>query len=162
MSSPYQWVELNPTYRYQRVELEHYGIKQRWLVIHSDGAYERATQTIAKAEKKEHQRVTKGLFHLQAQRFLSAEQAVAALNELSSTLKYHSVKNLELIEHKRYRGQGRPKANSAIDHIEWQIQAHLEANEAHLQALRQHKACFIIATNIAAHELSDQEVFPGV
>ena len=47
-----QWIELNERYRYQRLELEHYGLEQRWLVIYSEGAYERAAKTVAKAQKK--------------------------------------------------------------------------------------------------------------
>lgn len=116
-----QWIDFNDGYRYQRVELEHYGIKQRWLVIYSEEAYERATKTVAKAVKKEHERLSKSLFHLQAQRFLSAEQAVAALNKLSAKLKYHSLSDPQLIEHKRYQGRGRPKANSVVDHLEWRF-----------------------------------------
>ena len=159
LSAPKSWVELNATYRYQPLAIEHYGIEQRWLVIYSDGAYDRATETVAKAQKKEYQRLDKALYHLQARRFLSAEQAISALNELTIKLKYHRIEKPQLIEHKRYSGQGRPKAGSLVDHIEWQIQSTIEVDERALEAARQQRACFIIATNISADQLSDEEVF---
>jgi hypothetical protein len=43
LAKPNDRVELSPGYRYQRLELTHYGIEQRWLVIYSDGAYQRAS-----------------------------------------------------------------------------------------------------------------------
>ncbi len=53
LAEPNAWVDLSPSYRYQRLELTHYGIEQRWLVIYSEGAYQRASETLAKAEERE-------------------------------------------------------------------------------------------------------------
>jgi transposase len=38
----------NSSYRYQRVDLCHYGIEQRWLVVYSESAYQRAVKTLSK------------------------------------------------------------------------------------------------------------------
>ena len=101
LAKPNDWVDLSPGYRYQPLELTHYGIEQRWLVIYSDGAYQRASETLANAEQRERQRLDKGLFHLQAQRFASREEAEKAVNALARTANYHLLQALEWVPHKR-------------------------------------------------------------
>ena len=70
-----QWQQLDETYRYQRIDLCHYGIEQRWLVITSQAAWHQAEQGVAKAQEKEHEAIQKQLYHFQAQRFNSEAQA---------------------------------------------------------------------------------------
>ena len=53
--------------RYQRLELCHYGMAQRWLVVYSQAALERAEATVNKAKQREAEAIEKQLFHLQAQ-----------------------------------------------------------------------------------------------
>ena len=43
------WQRLDDTTRYQRLELCHYGMAQRWLVVTSQAAFERAASTVTKA-----------------------------------------------------------------------------------------------------------------
>ena len=64
-----------------------------------------------------------------------------------------------MLAHKRYAGKGRPGAHRAVKAIEWQISATFTADDERLEALRHQKACFVIATNVPAGELSDAEVF---
>jgi DNA-binding transcriptional regulator/RsmH inhibitor MraZ len=77
--------ESYPDYKlsYQCVHLCHYGIEQRWLTVYSKAAWELAEKTLAKAQAKELNKVTKQLFHLQAQRFSSKEVAQAALDKMT-------------------------------------------------------------------------------
>jgi hypothetical protein len=63
------WHELDDTTRYQGLELCHYGMAQRWLVVSSQAALERAEASITEAQQREWQAIEKHLFHLQAQRF---------------------------------------------------------------------------------------------
>src|SRR5467141_5216599 len=48
-----EWQPLDETVRYQRVELCHYGMVQRWLVVSSQDAWQRAGHTLAKAQAHE-------------------------------------------------------------------------------------------------------------
>src|SRR5882724_11242420 len=73
------WHRLDDTTRYQRIELCHYGMAQRWLVVSSQGARERAETSITKACQREAEAINKQLFHLQAKRFETPEAAQAAL-----------------------------------------------------------------------------------
>jgi transposase len=41
------WQAIDDQSRYQRVDMCHYGMEQRWLVVYSDSAYQRAGKTLA-------------------------------------------------------------------------------------------------------------------
>jgi len=47
------------SYWYQRIDLCHYGIEQRWLVVYSESAYHRAVKTLSKAQSREQENVSK-------------------------------------------------------------------------------------------------------
>ena len=153
------WTPLDEGYRYQCIELGHYGIDQRWLVVYSDAAEQRAEKTVTNAQQKEAERLKKQLFHLQAQRFASPQEAREALAKVASTADYHQLVNESLTHHVRYKNHGRPKKNAPIAGIDWQINADLQIDEQALQFLRQQKACFVLATNIPITSLTDYEVF---
>ena len=159
LREPTSWVCLGPGYRYQRVDLDHYGINQRWLVIHSEGALERAKQTLAKAEKKEHKKALKQLSRLQAQRFGTQKAARQALKEISQNLKYHQTTSPELTRHKTYAKRGRPGPDTPVKATLWQIKAGLAVDQGKIEQLQQQKACFIVGTNVPKAGLADAEVF---
>ena len=64
----------------------------------------------------------------------------------------------ELIEHPRYAGTGRPSAKTPIKAIEWQMRADVCPDAEAIWRHKQHKGCFVLGTNIAADDLSDEEV----
>jgi transposase len=152
------WQRVDDTTRYHCLELCHYGMAQRWLVVCSEAAMQRAEKSVNKALKREFEVTRKQLFHLQAKRFESPQSAQAALAALSKSWRYHQVASTELIEHKRYAGKGRPHAKSPIKAIEWQIQAEVRPDAEAVRWSKQHKGCFVLGTNIEAHDLSDEEV----
>jgi transposase len=152
------WQVLDDTTRYHRLELCHYGIAQRWLVVCSEAAQQRAENSVSKAQHRELEAIEKQLFHLQAKRFESPQSAQAALAALCGSWRYHQVASTELVEHKRYAGKGRPSAKNPIKATLWQIRAEVRPDTAAIQWHKQHKGCFVLGTNIAAEDLSDQEV----
>src|SRR5256884_1636380 len=152
------WQRVDDTTRYQRIELCHYGMAQRWLVVYSQAAFERAEVTVSKAQQREYEVIEKQLFHLQATRFETPEAAQAALAAVAKRWKYHQVEHHTLIEHKRYGGKGRPTSTSPIKAIAWQIQARVRPDAAHLAHLKHSKACFVLGSNIAVSQASDTEV----
>ncbi len=152
------WQRLDEATRYQRVELYHYGMAQRWLVVYSQAACERAEATVTKAQQREAAAIDKHLFHVQAKRFETPEAAKAALVALAKPWRYHKVDAYSLIDHKRYAGKGRPTATTPIKAVEWQILGHVRPDEEQLAHLKQSQACFVLGTNIAASQLSDLEV----
>src|SRR5712664_4191201 len=115
------WHSLDETTRYQAIELCHYGMAQRWLVVRSQASYERAVASVDKARQREAAAIDKQLFHLQAQRFETPTQAQATLSGLAKQWCYHQVESEELIEHKRYSKKGRPTGGTPLKAIEWQM-----------------------------------------
>jgi transposase len=83
------WQPLDAGTRSQRVELCHYQMAQRWLVVCSQAACERAEATVTKAQQREAEAIDKHLFHLQAQRFETSRAATAALAALAKPWSYH-------------------------------------------------------------------------
>ena len=161
ISQALQWdtwrpVDLNT--RYQPLALGHYGMVQRWLVVYSQAALERAEATLKKAKQREHEAITKPLFHLQAKRFGTPQAAQEALAVLAKGWKYHCVASSHLTEHKRYAGKGRPTLSTPLKASEWHIQAQVHADDHAIEQDKQAKACFVLGTNIDASELSDTEV----
>jgi transposase len=152
------WHRLDDQTRYQRLELCHYGMAQRWLVVYSQPAYERAAATLNHARQREREAIHKQLFHLQAKRFTTPETAHEALTALAKGWTYHQVDSYHLSDHKRYAHKGRPTPRLPIKAVDWQIQAHVRPAEAAIEHQKHRHACFVIGTNIGTSELQDTEV----
>jgi transposase len=58
------WQPVDHNTRSQPLTLGHYGMAQRWLVVYSQAALERAEATLKKATQRAHEAITKQLFHL--------------------------------------------------------------------------------------------------
>jgi len=95
------WPRLDDTTRSQRLELCHYGMAQRWLVVTSQAAFERAASPVTHACRCESAAIAQQLFHLHAQRFETPEAAQAALATREKAWRYHQVARTTLIAHKR-------------------------------------------------------------
>jgi transposase len=156
-----EWQPLDETTRYQRVDLCHYGIVQRWLVVSSQEAEQRAHTTVAKAQAKAYEQVQKQLFHLQAQRFASEEAAHTAWHKIISTLHYHQGEHVSVTPHIQYARKGRPTPETPIKAIRWQVHASVVPDPVKITHRQQRKACFVLGTPIPDTALSDAEVIAG-
>jgi transposase len=155
------WQAIDDDTRYQRVDLCHYGMEQRWLVLYSEKAYNRAGKTLAKAQARESEKVGKQLFHLQAKRFDTAESAQKALDKIVRKLSYHKLETTELTQHVRYASRGRPKADSPIKGIKWQITATVAPDATKVSHKQRQEACYVLGTSIPDSQLSDLGVIDG-
>lgn len=109
--------------RYQRLELCHYGMAQRWLVVWSQASLERAEASVNKAAPREAEAIHTQLLHLQAKRFETSAQAQEALSVLANKWGYHQVESSELLDHKHSAKQGRPPPETPTTALAWQMQA---------------------------------------
>jgi len=162
--SSHEWqpVDKESSCSYHRVDLCHYGIQQRWLVVCSKAGIHRASKTLAKAQSKEYEKVNKQLFHLQAQRFDSTEAAHKALDAIVQKLRYHRLESSVLTQHKKYARRGKPTADTPVKAILWQIEGTVSAADDDIITQEQRrKACFVLGTSIPDAELSDLEVIAG-
>src|SRR3989454_8334054 len=153
-----RWHRLDETTRYYGLELCHYGMAQRWLVVSSQAAMERAEASITKAQQREWDAIGKQLVHLHAKRFETPEAAQAALTALSKAWRYHQLDTSQLIDHKRYACKGRPTPTSPLKAVEGQVQAQVRPAQEVIEAHKQQRACFVIGTNIEARHVGNAEV----
>jgi len=83
-----RWHRLDATTRYAWLALCHSGMAQRWLVVSSQAAMERAAASSTKAPQREWDAIAKPLWHLPAQRFETPEAAQAARQALAKAWRY--------------------------------------------------------------------------
>ncbi|MBF0236027.1 MAG: IS1634 family transposase [Desulfamplus sp.] len=152
-----EWSIWDEQRKYTCFEVEHYGIRQRWIVVFSEAALNRAENTVEKASVKEKTLIDKALFHLNAQNFKSETEALDALKKLCKPWKYHVLQDVELEENKKYLSKGRPAKNSPFE-FEYKIKCSVEKDSERIEEIVKEKACFIIGSNISQPELGDLEV----
>jgi transposase len=152
------WHRLDEATRYYGLALCHYGMAQRWLVVSSQAAMERAEASITKAQQREWDAIEKQLWHLHAKRFETPEAAHAALMALSTSWRHHQLDTSRVIAHKRYACRGRPITTSPLKAIEWQIHAQIRPAQEVIEAHKHQRACFVIGTNIPTSHMTDAEV----
>jgi transposase len=152
------WHTLDDATRDQTIELCHDGMAQRWRVVSSQAALERAEKRVTNAPQGERETVQKPLLHRQAKRFETPDAAHAALAALANTWRDHPVVPTELTKHKRYAGHGRPTPHSPIKSMAWPMHAQVRPDQEVMEARKQHKACYVIGTNIEASQVSDVQV----
>ena len=155
------WQRLDAQTGSQCLELCHFGMEQRWLVVQSQAAAWRAEVTLSKAQQREHEAIEQQLFHLQAKRFETPQLAQEALAAVGKKWKYHQVESSQLLEQKRYATKGRPTPKTPIKATAWQLQARVRPDVERIQQAKQYHACFVLGSNIEAEQLSDAEVIAG-
>lgn len=151
------WVICDDQRKYTCLEIEHYDIDQRWIVVFSQAAFNRSENTVGKACIKEKSKIDQALYHLQAERFKTEAEARTSLEKLRKKWKYYQLVTIEIEEHKKYLCKGRPAKNSPFE-IEYQIKCAVEKNREQIQQIVREKACFIVSSNIPESELSNIEV----
>ena len=152
------WLKFDDGRNIKVLNVEHYGIRQRWHVVSSEASRQKSVKKIEKKTKKERFKVQKAIFHLQADRFHCVEDAIKAGEKLASRWKTHSLSSYEIIEHKRYKGKGRPKKGEQPIAIDYQIVLAAQLDSDKVDRLQKVAECYVIGTNIHEEHLSVQEV----
>ena len=142
-----QPIELLPGYRYRRVEVDYAGVPQRWLVISSVHALQRAVPSVERGLRKTSEQELKAWRRLCRQRFACEADARQALANFQATLQV--LKLAEATVH--YTAQEQQRG--------WSVQA-LPASDTEIRwAWLWNRATFILATNeLDDQRLSDQAI----
>jgi transposase len=143
-------------YRYLPVESVYGGIRQRWLIVHSDHAFEREIKTFRKNLVKARDRNAIDLKHLRDQVFACEADARKAADRFSKKLRYQNLE-IEIIQKRRYGVKGRPKKDDVTEKSDWYIGGILIDDETAIMATAM--GLFVIATNeLDKSVLSDLEL----
>jgi transposase len=154
---------------YQSVDIEHmiptqdgayralelcsaYGdVRQRWLLVYSEGLYRREGKWLRKAIDQERQEAEKQLRRLSRRRYPSPDATRAAVETRAEDWRFHTPQ-VEFIRHSKYHRPGRPAADQKPDYYVWQLTGQVIEDEQAVQAALRTKGKFVIATNILETE----------
>jgi transposase len=135
-----------PGYRYQEMESEYAGIRQRWLVVYSQQAYEREYETLVKNIRREKEKMGNELWHLENKPFACEADALKAAQSFDKKLRYHRVQYTSKVKNS-YDAKGRPdKAKTPVGQ-EWHIDGSLVIDPEAVGTAQNRKGFFIVATN---------------
>jgi len=162
LQSQESWTEADSKgYKLQEFSVDLYGISdQRWIVVNSKQARERAQETLTKMVTKEKELIDKQLSQLQTELFSCETDAQKQLTKISKKWKFHQATNQKTTTIKHYTKRGRPTANTPYE-IKWQIQAQALLNQVSIDKIIDQRSCFVLATNVCSDKLPIQEVLPN-
>ena len=150
-----EMVRINETYSYVEIDAD-YGVKQRWLIVRSQEAHEKAVHTVAHNVKKEKEEFESRLKKLNSKGFSCESDALKALKKEGKKLKYHILSQQDLIEKITYKNRGKPKPNDPKI-SNYMIKAELDEEPTAIETAIKKKGMFIIATNQLDKKKLDSE-----
>jgi transposase len=140
---------------YRALGTRYGGVRQRWLVVYTQAARQRAEKTLQKQHLKQGKTELKAFERLQNTAFACAADAEAALRAFRKQQALTTVCEAQVLGRPRYLKPGRPRQNQTPEAYDYFIQGRLASDITIHQQKLQRKSCFIIATN----EL-DQQALP--
>jgi transposase len=141
--------------KYQSFALDHYGIKQRWIVVSSEEARSRSKSRMDKVLEKQEKAVNSALKKLCRTEFDCKSDAIKALLNEGTTYLTVECKAVEAI--KKYSCKGRPKPEDPFDLV-YRVSGHILKNNKAIASAIDQGSCFVIGTSIEETELSAPEI----
>jgi transposase len=138
--------ELKPGYWGQEVENEYAGIRQRWLVVFSEAAYQRERKTLERRQAKEQAAAAKQWRKVGQQTFQCQADAEAAWAQFNRCWQYH-LATPQITSHTRYARRGRPAEGDQPEVIGYRLTGKLVVNPLGLAEAERRLGKFIVATN---------------
>jgi transposase len=135
------------------------GVKQRWLIVWSPSAYQRALGTVTKQSLKQSQAHLKAFDQLCRQDFTCETDARHALGAFEKTLTLTTVVDSQIVAVPHYRRAGRPTKDRQPAQFTYRIKGALASLPDQYTRRLQQKSCFILATNqLDSEALPDDEL----
>ena len=122
-------------------------VKQRWVVVYSPPAYQRALTTVNRHTLKQSTAELKDFGKLCKQSFACEADARQALAAFEKTLKATFLADVQVKALPRFEGKGRPAQGRSPDFYVYHIDGALASCPEQRTQRLQRKSCFILATN---------------
>jgi len=149
---------LQEGYQYAPLCATYGQVKQRWLVIYSQQAYEREVKTLAKRYGKQNQQEHQKCLALERQFFACRQDAQNAADSLAKSLKTLQIEQFDIVEHFRHNRKGRPKKD-AVPEKTYALKLQPSSPLAPFEKLKASKGRFVLATNeLDISKLTDLEI----
>ncbi len=153
-----QMIELASGYWGKEIASEYGEVKQRWLVIFSQTAYQREVRTLGKRQTKELEKVQSAWRKLCRTTYNCEADGHKAHLRFNQQWKYHqAAAQIETLT--GYSRAGRPSTKDALEVKGYQLTGEIVPVEEKLTAAKSKLGKFIVATNqLDAQQLSAQEM----
>jgi transposase len=155
-----QMHRLDDNYRYQEVCGVYGGVKQRWIVVASQQAYERDLRALNRRALKQSDREQKAFAKLCRRAFACREDAQRAWDTFrKKTLKYTTVPDLAILAQAHYGRRGKPKKDALPVRVDYVLTGSVASNLQARADLKRLQGMFVLATNeLDAERLPAPEV----
>lgn len=134
-------------YRYMSFSTIYAGVEQRWLVIYSEAARERAAKQVDKQLLKQGDKERKAFDELRREAFHCPQDTWRALAAFRGTLKVLEVHGADVIERRHHKSAGKPAADAVPESVSYHLSGALAAPIALRGRRIIRRSCFILATN---------------
>lgn len=142
----FTWETLDNGYKISSKLSHHSGIKQRWLLVYSEQAYQREKKTLERKLAKQGDSLKKSLWHHSNKIFKTkalAEQALKVIGKKYCLFKV--AQTFTVVE--KHLVAGRPSADAKKEVVGYQASTSYEEDREKITALLNKKGRFILATN---------------
>jgi transposase len=146
-------------YRYTALSREYGGVRQRWLLIHSEAAKRRASKTLTRQLLKTTEAERKAFAKLCRRDFVCEPDARKALETFQKGLNILEIHEASVTKSVHYTQPGRPRKDSPDQSTRYRLQGYLAAPITHYQQRLTQASLFLLATNeLDGQALSDPEI----
>ena len=139
-------MERDNGYRISSFDSSYGGIKQRWLLVFSEQAYNREKKTLEKKIIKEAEKLKQALWHLNNQVFHCEKDALKAFEAIKKEYKLHKISGA-VISLNKHSAPGRPKRDAEKVLAGYKVETSFERDIAEVEKILNRKGRFILATN---------------
>ena len=134
-------------------------IKQRWIVVYSPEAYQRALKSVNKICLEQSANEFLCFERLCKQDFSCEADALSAFTRFKKKLNFTFVTDMCVAPQPHYKGIGRPAHDREPDFYTYRVEGSIASTLNERTRRLERKSCFILATNQLDYEsLSDDEI----
>ena len=145
-------------YKFSEEKSTYGGVSQRWVVVYSRVAHDRAKKIITALVKKENEELQKTLRKLSKKTFACHIDAEAAVAECSKQCKFHKISIVQTHQNDKCAHAGRPSTNT-VKNTFYTIETTTEELTEHIKKQITLDSMFILATTqLDEKKLSTEEV----
>jgi transposase len=152
------WSELENGYRTSRFDSTYGEIRQRWLLVFSEQAYNREKKTVEKKIIREAAKLKQALWHLGNQVFHCEKDAIKALETVRKGYKLHKIAGT-VNPISKHAGRGKPKKDATKVLVGYKAETSFEQDNVEIEKILNTKGRFILATNdLNIEEYKDEKI----
>jgi len=138
--------QIDDNYRYQEVCGVYWGVRQRWIIVYSQKAYERDLETLNRKALKSSEAEQKAFAKLCHRAFACPEDAIREWEKFQATLHY-DVHELKVRQQPHYGHPGKPKQGEAPERIDYFLTGSVASCLTRRTQMVRTQGLFVLPTN---------------